>query len=321
MKLKFLLSILMVLPLSLCGCSGNSSENANDAPGNIVVSPPDDGNSNHSIYEPPANSIIDSAPESAEPTIFIAPDGNPIYDSEVTKIIGSDKKAAELTAEDEDVTIFCEGFQYFKEPEGVAYSSYENPEMFDGWEFNGEIPENKNPWKRVNIGDEICGLTLKSATSTFLNYSESNFDYYQTYYTHSVADFGIFAEFDGSVTLTGYLNSSNRSSYEPEGGQLRFTTAEDKLPIMCSDMFKIQPETYYLALSYGGGEMFVFNEINQIGIDNPLELDLGCIGIGDTAFVRLTLSNIKYYAASNITATLVNIEVLSDVLAHKEDTV
>ena len=329
MKSKFFLSILSlslaVLPMWLCGCSENSSENVNGDHNNIAVSPSGDGSSDHSTSEALTNPITDSDSKSAEPTgtptIFIAPDGSPIYDSEVTKIDGTDKKAAEITEEDEDVTIFCEGFQYFKEPEGVAYSSYENPEMFDGWEFNGETPTNKNAWKRVNTGDEICGLTLKSATSTFLNYSKDSFDYYQTYYTHYVADFGFFAEFDGSVTLTGYLNSSRRSSYEPEGGELRFTPAEDKLPIMCSNMFKIQPETYSLVMSYGAREMFVFNEINQIGIDNPSGLDLGCIGIGDTAFVRLTLSDIKYYTADIINATLADIEVLSDVLAHEKDTI
>ena len=339
MKSRIFISILSlsIAVLSLVGCSENGKESVVDTPHNSVTSTSDDGNNNYSISENPTNSIVDSDSDrvsesdsgsnsesvqpTGTPTIFIGPDGIPIYDSEVTKIDGSDKKAAELTAEDEGVTIFCEGFQYFKEPEGVAYSSYENPEMFDGWVFKGETPTSKNAWKRVNIGDEICGLTLKSATSTFLNYIEISFDYYQTYYTQGVADFNLFAEFDGSVTLTGYLNSSNRTSYEPDGGELRFTPAEDKLPIMCTDMFKIQPETYSLAMSYGAGEMFVFNEINEIGIDNPSGLDLGCIGIGDTAFVRLTLSDIKYGINGYVNATLVDIEVLSDVLAHEEDTI
>ena len=331
MKTKFFLSILSlsIAVLSLGGCSENGSQSVVDTPHNSATSTSDDGNNNYSTSEITANSTTDSDSDSdsasaeptGTPTIFIGPDGIPIYDSEVTKIDGSDKKAAELTAEDEGVTIFCEGFQYFKEPEGVAYSSYEDPEMFDGWVFKGETPTSKNAWKRVNIGDEICGLTLKSATSTFLNYNESSFDYYQTYYTQGVADFNLFAEFDGSVTLTGYLNSSNRNSYEPDGGELRFTPTEDKLPIMCTDMFKIEPETYSLAMSYGAGEMFVFNEINEIGIDNPSGLDLGCIGIGDTAFVRLTLSDIKYGINGYVDATLVDIEVLSDVLAHAEDTI
>lgn len=328
--------MIAVCSLTIGGCSGNDSENGE----NITKS-----NINNIIYDLGGSSTVESsesasensessssgnsaanAPNvpSGEPTIFIGPDEMPIYDTEVTKITSNDsdfnKKASEITAEDEGLTIFCEGFQYFKEPTGEAYSSFNNPEMFNGAEFKNELPENKNAWKRINVGDEICGLTLKSATSTFNNYNKDNFDKYQTYYTCDVPDFSQFAEFDGSITLTGYLNSSNRNSYEPDGGELRLTPTENKLPIMpASMMYKIEPETYMIAKSYGGGELYTVNEINLIGLDNPSELDLGCIGIGDTAYVRVTISNIKYLVAQTVTADLVDIEVLSDVLAHEDD--
>jgi len=328
--------MIAVCSLTIGGCSGNDSESGE----NITKS-----NINNIIYDLGGSSTVESsesasensessssgnsaanAPNvpSGEPTIFIGSDEMPIYDTEVTKITSNDsdfnKKASEITAEDEGLTIFCEGFQYFKEPRGEAYSSFNNPEMFNGAEFKNELPENKNAWKRINVGDEICGLTLKSATSTFNNYNKDNFDKYQTYYTCDVPDFSQFAEFDGSITLTGYLNSSNRNSYEPDGGELRLTPTENKLPIMpASMMYKIEPETYMVAKSYGGGELYTVNEINLIGLDNPSELDLGCIGIGDTAYVRVTISNIKYLVAQTVTADLVDIEVLSDVLAHEDD--
>lgn len=328
--------MIAVCSLTIGGCSGNDSESGE----NITKS-----NINNIIYDLGGSSTVESsesasensessssgnsaanAPNvpSGEPTIFIGPDEMPIYDTEVTKNTSNDsgfnKKASEIAAEVECLTIFCEGFQYFKEPRGEAYSSFNNPEMFNGAEFKNELPENKNAWKRINVGDEICGLTLKSATSTFNNYNKDNFDKYQTYYTCDVPDFSQFAEFDGSITLTGYLNSSNRNSYEPDGGELRLTPTENKLPIMpASMMYKIEPETYMVAKSYGGGELYTVNEINLIGLDNPSELDLDCIGIGDTAYVRVTISNIKYLVAQTVTADLVDIEVLSDVLAHEDD--
>ncbi len=331
---------LSVLSVSLGGCSGNSSQSTGkdtssiieESSGNSPINLPNSENSKNVLENSSSlseTSSDKSDPEneqpSGTPTIFTGPDEKPVYDYEVTKITSDypdfSKTAAELTAEDEGVTIFCEGFQYFKEPGGAAYSSYENPEMFDGAEFKNEMPENKNAWKRINVGDEICGLKLKSATSAFNNYSQSSFDAYQTYYTCDVPDFFQFAEFEGSVTITGFLNSSCRSSYEPDGGKLRLTPTENKLPVMpASFMFKIQPETYMAAQSYGGGEMYVVNEINEIGIDNPSELDLGCIGIGDTAFARLTISDIKYLVGGKtVTATLDDIEILSDVLAHEDD--
>ena len=98
------------------------------------------------------------------------------------------------------------------------------------------------------------------------------------------------------------------------------TPTENKLPIMPAGiMYKIEPKTYMVAQSFGGGEMYAVNEINLIGISNPSEIDLGCIGIGDTAYVRLTISNIKYSVAETVTADLVDIEILSDVLAHEDD--
>ncbi|MCM1166455.1 MAG: hypothetical protein NC299_02590 [Lachnospiraceae bacterium] len=311
--------------LTVGGCSGSGNESAPPSAPDSVSSVSSAPSSPESALGEPPRAAEESAPRS-EPTIFIGPNGAPVYDSDVTRLTSDDpsfgKKASELTAEDEGVTIFCEGFQYFKEPVGAAYNSYENPEMFDGFEFKSEVPVNDNPWKRVNVGDEICGLTLKSATTAFENYSKDNFDYYQTYYTCSVPDFSRFAEFDGSVTLTGFLNSSNRSSYEPDGGELRLTPTENKLPVMPAGiMYKIEPETYITAKSYGGGELYAVNEVNLIALNNPSGLDLGCIGIGDTACVRVTISNIKYLVAQSVTADLVDVEILSDVLAHEDDTI
>ncbi len=332
-SLSIISAIVFALSLTACDTSPEASGANSSGNSSSAVQSTENNNSSSGESVPVDKPPVESIPStpSGTPTIFIGPDGNPIYDSEVTKIVSDypdfNKKAAEITAEDEMLTIFCEGFQYFKEPGGVAYSSYENPELFDGAEFKGEIPQNQNSWKRVNVGDEICGLKLKSATSTFENYNKISYDSFQTYYTHSVPDFNLFAEFDGSITLTGYLNCGHRNPYEPDGGVLRFTPTENKLPIMPNGhLFKKYPKTYSVAQSYGGinaeGKSFyALNEINHIGINNPSELDLGCIGIGDTAFVCVTISDIKYRGGEVIHATLTDIEVLSDVLAHEEDTI
>lgn len=326
MKSRIIVSILSlsiaILSLSLGGCLNGGNEGT----GNIFQSSTKYGTENSPVSESfEVSSDSENTPSVPQgmPTIFIGPDDKPIYSSEITEIINAHNTsltAETITVDDEGTTILCEGFQFFKEPAGVAYNNYENPELFEKLEFVGEMPENTNAWKRVNVGDKICGLTLKSATTAFANYNKDSFEYYQTYYTFNVPDFDTYAEFDGSITLTGFLNSSPRTPYEPDGGGLRFTPAEDKLPVMCGFFHKIEPETYMLASSYSSGDLYVFNEINEIAIDNSSELDLGCIGIGDTAFVRLTISDIKYYGGG-VGATLTDIEVLSDVLAHDEDTV
>jgi len=177
MKSKIAVSVLSlsiaILSLTLGGCSGGDNVTESNFSSSAIQSAENSNASSVGESVPPVESTP-SAPvvPSGSPTIFIGLDGNPIYDSEITKLISykSDfnKEAAVITADDEYVTVLCEGFQYFKEPGGVTYNSYDNPEMFDGLEFKGELPKNKNPWKRVNVGDEICGLKLKYAVSQFV---------------------------------------------------------------------------------------------------------------------------------------------------------
>lgn len=107
---------------------------------------------------------------SDEPTFIIGLDEEPIRTTDITRILDiTDTPVTidKLTTDSDDMTVFCDGFQYFKEPISIAYNSYENPEMFDG-QYIGEKPENDNGYRRVNVGEEICGLTLKNATSEFI---------------------------------------------------------------------------------------------------------------------------------------------------------
>ncbi len=332
-----------VLSFMLGGCSGNGSE-SNSSSG--VSQSTENSNSSSDESVSPDAPTVDSTPSapaipSGNPTIFIGPDGNPIYDSEITKLISYqpdfNKKAAEITAEDECVTILCEGFQYFKEPGGMAYNSYDNPEMFDGLEYKVEMPENKNPWKRVNVGDEICGLKLKYAVSQFVmeNKAENDFEKRGTYYNCEQPEAYQFSknkklvEFEGSITLTGFLSSSARNIYFPDGGYMNFTPIEDKLPVMCHDEFITEPDTYRLASPGGSGLCSICENFISINIKKPqgeiknqqeIEFSDGEIGIGDTVLARVTLSNITY-AYGYYSADFSNVEILSDVLAHEEDTI
>ncbi len=335
-----------VLSLALGGCTGgNINKESNFSSG--VSKPTVDSNSSSGgsapLDEPSDNSAADSTPSapavpSGDPTIFIGPDGNPIYDSEITKLISYkddfNKKAAEITAEDEYVTILCEGFQYFKEPGGVTYNSFDNPEMFDGLEFKGEMPENKNPWKRVNVGDEICGLKLKYAVSQFKigNKEDNDFEKLGTYYNckspafYQFTEHNRLVEFEGSITLTGLLSSDAPNYYHPDGGYMSFNPIEDKLPVMCYDEFKTEPDTYRV-VSHGGAFCSMCENIISINnkepqgeIINQQEIEFADeeLGIGDTVLARVTLSNITY-GYGYYTADFSDVEILSDVLAHEGD--
>lgn len=351
--------MIAVLSLSIGGCSGNDTESSEKSTqsniGQII------NNSNNSTTSEDSatgmensgtgsedNSSGDSAqgtPESAQPsgtpTIFIGPDGEPVYEADVKKIINYyetdfNKTAAEITDEDEGAQIICEGFQYFKEPAGTAYNSYENPEMFDGFEFKDEIPENNNAWKRVNVGDEICGLKLKYAVSQFIiGYGDENdFEERGTYYNckqpdvYQYAENGKLVEFEGSLTLTGFLSSSARSYYFPDGGFMGFCPVEDKLPVMCYDDFKTEPNTYSVMSGSDAtcvvGESLIMINIKkpQGDVKNQQEIEFvdEKPGIGDTVLARVTISNITY-AYGGYSADFSDVEILSDVLAHEDDSI
>lgn len=321
-----------VLSLSIGGCSENNSESGESIT-QSNISGIINGSGDFTTLESSGNASEISSESSSSDE-----DGKPVYDSDVVKIINYydtdfSKKAAEITDKDEGTYIICEGFQYFKEPAGTAYNSYEDPEMFDGYEFKGEMPENNNAWKRVNVGDEICGLKLKSAVSQFIiGYGDENdFEERGTYYNseqpdvYQYAENGKLVEFEGSITLTGFLSSSARNYYFPDGGFMDFCPVEDKLPIMCYDEFKTKPNTYSVmggseAACAVGENCIMINIKQQSDVKNQQEIEFvdDKPGIGDTVFARVTISNITY-AYGYYSADFSNVEILSGVLAHEDD--
>jgi hypothetical protein len=208
----------------------------------------------------------------------------------------------------------CEGFQYFTEPSGISYNNYENSELFDDILYVGEISENKNECRRVNVGDEICGLKLVNAVSEFNidNYADTPEPYFYDGYLFGVDDERYIAEFEGSIKITGFLGVTPPNDYEPDGGSLHFTPTESKLPILGNN-----PE-FFERTNFIGSEYSVYSDMQDLGCGfiQELQCDTAGLDMGDMAFVRLTLSNIKYRSSSNISAEIENIELLSDILFH-----
>ncbi len=262
--------------------------------------------------------IVPEIPK-GEPTVLIGLDGEPIYTSEITAIDGTDKTAAELTKTDYNTSVLCEGFQYFTEPSGVAYNNYQHSKMFDDILFKGEIPENKNKCKRVNVGEEICGLKLVDAVSEFKidDYENTPEPYYYDGYHFGTDSKKPLAQFEGSVTLEGFLGATSRNLYDPDGGLLCFNPTESKLPIL-GNKPKFCERTNYI-----GNDFATFSETPEIqcGYIQDLKCDWAGLDIGDMAFVRVTLTSIEYISSQFINAEIENIEMLSDVLAHKEDSI
>ena len=254
---------------------------------------------------------------SGEPTFLVGPDGKPIYTGEITRLENTDKTAETLTEEDYNAMIYCDGFAYFIEPCGIGYDNYKNPELFDGTVFIGEVPENKNEWKRAYVGDEIFGLKVKSAYSEFFIHDPSYPPYTGPVFSNSVF------EFEGTLEVEGFLCIDKKYN-DPDINELMFLfapTADIPLaPIypyasdeeMYAARFEehfVDPGNKYLCV----GEYYPI----QLGRFADVSCDLDGIGLGDIAYVRVTLNNISIIE-NIICATPDKVELLSDILAHDE---
>ncbi|MBD5130362.1 MAG: hypothetical protein HDT43_10660 [Ruminococcaceae bacterium] len=326
----------LLTTLTACGDTGNSSSTTlptyntpSESSDNVTPSSSDNESTTQSSEE--------SAPESAptvprgEPTFLIGLDGKPILTSEITSLENTDKTAETLTPEDDYALVYCEGFTYLKEPTGIAFNSYKNPELFDDCYLIDESPENTNEWKRVNVGDEICGLTVSKAIAAFeVNTSYCSAHFPEQYCIPKAYDeqgnIMSMCEFDGSITMEGFLTINQLDLYSDDG-EMVFTPTENKLPIILQqDPRAFDEDQVFSTRHYGTGFVgddiyFTSNETSQITFQNFLDATCDMDGLtkGDTAYVRATFSNIKYfYTWPLIEAQLDEVEVLSDILEHKE---
>lgn len=314
-NIKLLATVLCVSLIAGCteGAGGESSQANSSTPTASVPA----------ISSTPT-SETPSAPEESkpvgEPTFLIGLDGKAILTSEITRLENTDKTAETLTTDDLGAEVYCEGFTYVKEPSGVCYSMYKNPEMFENT-FIGEAPENNNEWKRVNVGDEICGLKVKSATAFFevKDWEERKFP--GRYYSHM---YNNRCEFDGTVELEGYLQVTSRSvQYTISSELLIFYPCESKLPLMPA--YKVDNEKGFQTVFqthcvYDNLDILYVSECEDVtlGYFNDAPCDLDGLGVGDVAYARVTLGNITLLN-SGFDATLEKVELLSDILAHNED--
>lgn len=97
------------------------------------------------------------------------------------------------------VSADCEGFCYLSEPTGYCFNSIDNPDLVDP--ITGDINSGIMPAreiKRYYVGDEICGLKVKSADFSLWNMYGDNDHPDGCRAFNSVS-------FEGAVELTGYL--------------------------------------------------------------------------------------------------------------------
>lgn len=313
----------MLMALTACG----NTENPESKPENSTSESSDTAtaNSESTSTEPESNSSaenVSNEPETqiGEPTFLIGLDGKAILTSEITSLEDTDKTAETLTKDDLWAKVYCYGFAYYKEPLNIGYNNYKNPEMFDGFNFLGDIPENKNEWKRVYVGDEICGLKVKSASVNFC-VNDGDYKFPERYIC---ANENLIA-FEGTIEVEGFLEvNQNSVQYPKSNGLMWFYPTSINLPIVPTSLDLDDEKGFIRGMGITGTychdlDFLTFGEFGEINLGNinDAQCDMKGIGTGDIAYARVTLKDIE--VGGFVGAKLENVELLSDILAHVED--
>ncbi len=313
-------AIILLIPLVALifgGCADKSGESSQTAPQTSSTSSTAEISS--VISETPS-APEESAPK-GEPTFLIGLDGKAIYTGEITKLERTDKTAETLTEDDLYAEIYCEGFTYVKEPAAPYYNSYKNPELFGEWEFLGGETANTNPWRRVNVGDEICGFKVKAAQAHFMTH-DWDYNFPAKYY--STGD--NFVELEGTAELEGFLQiTAEAALYPGTGGSVNFYPCESKLPAMPGSNVEDNNVGYKTDFStkvvFNHTQIQFQSELDSfyLGKIDEIDCDLDGLRQGDVAYARVTLGDIELFCGGNGTATVQKVELLSDILDHDDD--
>lgn len=317
-NIKLLAALLAVSMLG--GCADKSSGERSQTNSSMTTA------SAPAVSSAPTSETPSTPEESVpkgEPTFLIGLDGKAIYTGEITKLEHTDKTAETLTEDDLYADIYCDGFTYAKLPLDAGYDNYHNPELFDGYKFIGEAPENKNEWKRISVGDEICGFKVKAAQTLFYTH-DWDYSFPAKYFSTQ----GSYVELDGTAELEGFLQiTAEAALYSGLGGQISFYPCESKLPAMPGNYVEDKNVGYETDFSikvvFDHTDIQIHGELDSLYLGKLGEIDCDLDGLaqGDVAYARVTLDNIKLFCGGGGTATVQKVELLSDILAHDDDAV
>ena len=221
-------------------------------------------------------------------------DGAEISEEELTNIYveGSD-------GEYDPVYALGEGFTYLAEPAGICLNSRDNSDIFNEEELTFEgVPLNAPAiYKRYNIGDTICGLTLTDASTNF--------------YCGRVDS--TWAELEGSVTMTGYVTIAPEDEYGIDEGDIFFVPCPDNdlIPVINFRYEEADPvNPLYVAMSEGFARVNEYS--GSITLGNIHRTDLNLSGVpADYSFsakatvtvdkVNMSCSGFSCYTVCNMT--------------------
>lgn len=332
-------ALLLTAALLLGGCSKPNDTSLPDTDGGNSSELSDSSTSNDNSSNTSDNSEnSDSTPEppkpDGEPTFLTAPDGTPIYTSEISEVytgseIWNDKKAitfeqAEQMAQSGEgsFTVRCDGFVYGRVPER-ALNHIDDPEMFENrdngksFKYLGELSDKnssfnrrKADWIRIKTGDKFGELTVKNAYTLYTNNGR----------IEGVPDvpgahiYDKCIEFEGELELEGYISVVAMDAFYGTGGDLEFYPngeSSTKLPDI-SPFWERESNDYY-DLTHVNYEGYFGEWTLDLGNMFDIECDTSGLHPGDHFVkVRITVDNVRFVPdiISEMKADLKSVELI-----------
>lgn len=242
MKRSLTLSAMLIAAALMSGCTannesapvsgeGSSSGQTSTEPALTAEAPSEPAEPAVSAEQSPA----EEPPVTEESLSFdiIGIVGDKVKPSDITEIHGENNTL--LTLEQLTPTnweyLRCD-FAYAAPSTGICYTSIDNADIYDSESLMFRDAPRLAPseYRRLKAGDEICGFTVKSASTDFFKYGTfaPDEDGNGTYFRNCSA------EFEGSAELTGYVWIAPEDDYCVGTGDIFFVPApgSDILPVM-----------------------------------------------------------------------------------------
>ncbi|MDE7361228.1 MAG: hypothetical protein K2N38_04785 [Oscillospiraceae bacterium] len=352
---KYRIALALILAAALTGCAkeGQSSDDpsaalpdssatessVSDNGGRPVDVSSGDQSSSESSSDSAASASSDESsephdPETSEPdpdaTFLVGLAGDTIMRSDLGMIFTSDGTdgSPETFSEDNFSGVLCDGFVYLAEPSGVCRTSYDNADVFDSEtaRFTDVSRSSERDYKRIEVGETFCGLTLAEAQVNFAHGLDGNEYVLGDGSTKLGSELGFpeiyfmggTAKFEGEVTLTGYICVAAEDEQSLMEGDIIFipSDCECTLPVMG---YRLDPDVgivHYPRLN-NRGDMYWQNDYGHIYLGSAYntELDLSELpDDGSFAKVNVTFDGLKLTCGINMmescTAELIGFEVL-----------
>lgn len=225
--------------------------------------------------KPPGADTSDSAEAGSYGVTATGLDGIEVAEKELSNVYAEDAGAGY-----ELVSAVGEGFTYLAEPTGICLNSRGNADIFNADELTFEgAPQNAlSEYKRYNIGDTICGLTLTDAGTSFYYGGVDNCR----------------AELEGSVTMTGYVTVAPEDEYGIDEGDIFFVPCPDNdlLPVVnfrYEGVGAVNP--LYVAMSRDGfAHMNEYSGDINLGNIHRTDLDLSGVPADYSYSVKATVT-------------------------------